>query len=516
MNNKRRPVRPQPFEQASSATQIQPIGPSATMNSTSQNNNFPSYQPEQQQQPNQWGAPQNNQWGGTDAPQNDQWGGAGVPQTNQWGGAGASQVKGPNSLSDFKKTGLLSNSTNYLTPGGGFPGNGMFGGSEVEEQPTSQNNFGNLLSPKTNPTSPFFNPGAGMPQQGGSGMLEQSPSPFSMGGMPTAAVTRSLNDMSPALDRSNSGMLPAPIQPGGGNTVKLTGPMRVVQMPVAGRPGQYVTGFLPVLPPAAEVEEPEKPPMGKKMKIVSAVLVALLLIGATAGIISLRSHSNQQDTGNQGGTSNTLSQADMAATAAAQGNILLSDPLSQDIHSWPISPSSSYAFKNGAYHISSSNGNASAAVMQDIPFNGSFSYSLMLQEVKGDDTSNTNTFGMIVRYSNSNGKSKFYCFQVSNEKGGEYQFFKYDKTVPDNNNDPNYPWTNLWHHSFGKEFHEGHGPKVINNFKISVNGSKYTFVVNGKTVGSASDGGLKGGMIGMLVNQNGTEVAFSNLLVTQK
>jgi hypothetical protein len=38
--------------------------------------------------------------------------------------------------------------------------------------------------------------------------------------------------------------------------------------------------------------------------------------------------------------------------------------------------------------------------------------------------------------------------------------------------------------------------------------------VNGKKVGSVQDGALNSGTIGMIVNLNGTEIAFQNLLLT--
>ena len=42
---------------------------------------------------------------------------------------------------------------------------------------------------------------------------------------------------------------------GAKSTVKLTEPVKVVQVPVAGQPGSYVTGLLPVLPSAEPSKE---------------------------------------------------------------------------------------------------------------------------------------------------------------------------------------------------------------------------------------------------------------------
>ncbi|HEX6479925.1 MAG TPA: hypothetical protein VF043_13860, partial [Ktedonobacteraceae bacterium] len=62
---------------------------------------------------------------------------------------------------------------------------------------------------------------------------------------------------------------------------------------------------------------------------------------------------------------------------------------------------------------------------------------------------------------------------------------------------------------------QGHGPHSINTFKIFANGKNFTLIVNGKQVGTVRDGSFQSGALGMLVNKQGTEVAFSNLLLTR-
>jgi hypothetical protein len=97
---------------------------------------------------------------------------------------------------------------------------------------------------------------------------------------------------------------------------------------------------------------------------------------------------------------------------------------------------------------------------------------------------------------------------VVNTKGGEYQFWKYDDSQAT-------IWTETWHQPFGAEFHQGHGNQAVNTFRIFANGSKFTITVNGKSIATAQDAALTGGTIGMIVNLNGTEVAFKNLLLTK-
>lgn len=327
------------------------------------------------------------------------------------------------------------------------------------------------------------------------------------------------NQMSPILNANTmTGALEAPaFDPGSVSTIKLTGPMKVVQVPVAGQPGQYVTGLLPVPPEAPAVMDDG---MKKLLKLVGvAALITLLLL--TSGIF-LWTRSHPAPTSTQGKTtalSNTgaiSAKATAAAqvTATAQANIILTDPLNQNIHNWPTSPSNVYTFTGGAYHITDRGTNGIAVVLQESPFVEPIAYSLTMEEIQGDDTSPRNSFGMVIRYTEQNkdgqGIITFYSFEVVNTPGGEYRFYKYDNSQGPNAD----PWTELWHSPFGNEFHQGQGH--VNTFRIYANGSSFRFTVNGKSVGSTTDTALKSGTVGMLVNLDGTEIAFSNMLITHK
>ena len=127
---------------------------------------------------------------------------------------------------------------------------------------------------------------------------------------------------------------------------------------------------------------------------------------------------------------------------------------------------------------------------------------------------------MIFRFSQQNNKKNkngdpiitFYSFEVVNTKGGTYYFWKYDNTNPDN------PWTQIQDGKlpFGNEFREGQGPQAVNTIKIFMNGDKFTVTVNGTALSKTfQDDSLTQGMVGMIVNLKGTEVAFSNLLITK-
>jgi serine/threonine protein kinase len=310
-----------------------------------------------------------------------------------------------------------------------------------------------------------------------------------------------------------------------GTIIKLTGPAKIVNVPVAGQPGRYITGLLPMS--SATQQEVIKPSAGlsakdrlqKGLKVAGLVMAALLVF-ATAALWFVHMHSSSSSihkarvvvrTPNVGATMTAQ------AVATVNANIILSDPLSQNIHNWPVSSSGSmsYMFKDGAYHITDNdNTRGASALLPDLKLDGPFAYTLTMEEIKGDDTSVNNEFGVIIRANIQNKNSKvlatFYSFEVLNKPGGEYQFWKYDNRQGSSVN----PWKNLGHHPFGKEFHQGQGPKSINTFRVVANGKNFTVIVNGKKVWTVQDSSFASGGVGMLVNLKGTEVAFSNLILT--
>ncbi|HEV2579663.1 MAG TPA: hypothetical protein VGT44_02325, partial [Ktedonobacteraceae bacterium] len=215
-------------------------------------------------------------------------------------------------------------------------------------------------------------------------------------------------------------------------------------------------------------------------------------------------------TPNVGATATARSEATLEATT------ILYDPLSMNIHNWPESATGAilYQFKNGAYHISNNDPSRIApAILQNENLDQPYTYTLTMDQIRGDDTSINNEYGMIVRFSarQLNGKQaiSFYSFEILNKQGGQYQFWKYDNSSGTGN-----PWTQLAQHPLGNEFHQGLGAQNMNTVTIQVNGKNFTLIVNGKKIWNVSDGALTGGSVGMLVNLKGAEVAFSDLRLT--
>ena len=301
----------------------------------------------------------------------------------------------------------------------------------------------------------------------------------------------------------------------GKRTMRLTESVKVVRVPLAGQPGQYITGLLPA-PPKELPSEKKAPSFQKRVQVIGSIAIAVLIVLGASAFWLLRGHPSQVTNSHHAlvGTPNLQATVTAQAIATANANVILSDPLNQNIHNWVVSTQGpkTYAFESGAYHITDNDSNQIApAILPSEFLNRPFVYTLTMQEIKGDDGSFNNSFGMILCFKQQakNGKTitAFYSFEVVNTKNGEYQFWQYDDSKGKNAS----PWKKMWHHVFDQEFHQGHR---ANTFRVVADSNTLTFIVNGKQVGTVKDASISGGSVGMLVNLKGTEVAFTNLELT--
>ncbi|MDQ6660649.1 MAG: hypothetical protein M3Z24_06750, partial [Chloroflexota bacterium] len=304
----------------------------------------------------------------------------------------------------------------------------------------------------------------------------------------------------------------------------MTGAVKVVQVPIAGQPGKYVTGFLPANTTNTQNTETtlptSKPKDRKKLFVTNAIILFVLLIIGVPSLYWYTQIYSVSHTHNKAGSTATVSStpdlkatANAQATAKASENIVLVDSLATNIHNWPTNKNEFFA--NGAYHILNTTDSGIAVPLALKPFNFPFVYTLTMEEIQGNDSINSNTFGMILNLNTvtkgGQTSESFYTFEVVNNPGGSYRFSHYDGSNPSS------PWTPIWNQAFGPEFHQGQGPKSINTFKVAENGNSFTFTINGKVLGTVPvKNGLTSGNIGMFVNLKGTEVAFSNMLITYK
>ena len=255
-----------------------------------------------------------------------------------------------------------------------------------------------------------------------------------------------------------------------------------------------------------------------KMLRLLELCAALLMVAAlVAGMTILVNATRQKQTrGSSYQSANTATTAAPNATIISASTIVFSDPLSMNIHDWPVASSgpSQYSFKDNAYHIRNAGINAVAAICPHKFSETALSYQITLEEVAGDDTSSNNTFGMIFNYNTKKVKGKevmsFYVFEILNQgTSSQYSFYKYDNSTAS-------PWSLVGRSiRAGKEFHAGHGAHAMNVIKIVGRAGVFLLYVNGQQVGTARDSSLMPGSVGMMVNETGAEVAFSNMLITR-
>ena len=407
---------------------------------------------------------------------------------------------------------------------------------------TDDNNASDIQEPQTNmPFPPLgvpFTPNTGDVSDGTKSFNPVSPLSFSgTNGTYTGPPSQLGGQANQAAQAAANGSYPGS---GATTTMKLMQSFKVIQVPVAGQPGQFVTGFLPVLPqeqggalssPTTTLPPSNLEPLlsgtplrafnklRKNVRIIVLCAAVFLILLTSSVFWLLRTHTNTSQQTTVAVTPNITATVGIQATATMQANTILSDSLSANSHNWHVvnSGPQQYFFRNNAYHITNNDTKALAlALLPDETVSGSYVYSLTMEALSGDETAITNQFGLVYNFSvhQKNGKTykSFYIFEVANTKGGNYQLLKYD----DSGDPASNPWTTIWSAPYGNEFHAGHGPKSINTFKVVVNGGKFTLIVNNKVVGNAQDVSLKSGLVGMLVNLNKTEVAFSKLLLTYK
>lgn len=280
-------------------------------------------------------------------------------------------------------------------------------------------------------------------------------------------------------------------------------------------PGAIQSDSLAAGLPPAQPERQEDTQRGRRhswLKIAGLLMLVLLFATASSVFLLTRTHGSAPA---RVKTPAPPLNASARATATAHAFVILSDSLSQNVHNWPVGSQGWYTctFEGGAYHIINTDKNRSApALLPGQQVSAPFTYALTMQQVKGDETVLNNLFGMILDASVQNVQGKqidqFYAFEILNKAGGQYQFWKYDNSQSGN------PWKSLWVRNFGQEFSQGSGPAHSNTVKIIATGTAFTFVVNGTQVGTFQDHSFTGGSLGMLVNLNGAEVAFSHFLVT--
>jgi len=402
----------------------------------------------------------------------------------------------------------------------------------INGTPNATQNFGNSGT-FNSPTGSLGNSGAFRNPTGALG---------NSGAFANPNATRNLGNMglvpSPTGALGNTGTLMHPAGEYSGDTgmLKLNQAVKVVRIPVAGKPGEYKTGILPVIsqgntgalpPPTPNPTFQQKAKKNSKVMIL-ALLIVLVIFGSGIYLFTRSGGSNMA--GNPGNTANgnNAQQANLNATATANveatatfKNLIFSDPLEINDRGWLttgnrpdlVKKGITMDFKGNAYHIGSTkvgdNTYFASSVLRNENLPPAYTYSVDMQQIKGKDDSDFNFFGLLFSYVEIGGQPISYAFRIIDNKGG----LRYEFCTLDGRKDP--VWSDpIWKQNAGKEFH---GTKAKNNLKVQVNGHDFTFWVNGKQVGKSHDTSYGTGAIGLGVNgqAGGSEVAFTNLVLSK-
>jgi hypothetical protein len=356
--------------------------------------------------------------------------------------------------------------------------------------------------------------------------------------------------MTRQLENPGTGALTPPIGQYSGDTGMLTlnHAVKVVRIPVAGKPGEFKTGILPVIPQsqtgalpppsASDLSTPKPKRKGKLIVFVALIFLVLLGSGgyyllsisnsthATATTRTKTTNGGTTKNQGQGQTTNPAATAAAGATATAVANasLLLADPLSSStqIRDWTTGEikesQTNYAFKNGAYHIHQDGQFFGYTLIPGIdaaPPSYTYTLTMKLENYDNTSTGDRAFFAMVLNhkfYGSNN--ATFYVFRVNISNSGNisYEFDKYDY------HNSNNPWKQLFPSTDNdagngqgnsKEFKGGpHSPQVYS--VTDINGT-FTLSVNGTKIGTVKDTQFTGGNLGMGVNQSKTEASFTNL-----
>lgn len=178
------------------------------------------------------------------------------------------------------------------------------------------------------------------------------------------------------------------------------------------------------------------------------------------------------------------------------------DALANDVENWP--QSRTFFFRSGAYHIQNTSSTGDPAIIfYESHTYGDFNLQITAAEIAGSFNS-ADYYGVAFRAPLD--QSRYYLFDVTSWNNGQYGFLRYDG---ENH------WTTL---AFGplEGFKAQKGqPNIL---RIEARGDTFALFINdhpaGKPVHDHAKKALSSGKIGLMVEEQGSEVAFSHLYIT--
>src|SRR5262249_7041633 len=132
------------------------------------------------------------------------------------------------------------------------------------------------------------------------------------------------------------------------------------------------------------------------------------------------------------------------------------------------------------------------------------SLSVTTTEVSGSFNS-ADYYGVVFRASAD--QTRYYLFEITTWNNGQYGFLRYDGADH---------WSRLADGRIANFSAHTDQPNILN---ITAKGNAFTFSINGKqsgkTILDTSQLALSSGEIGLVVEEQGSEVAFSHLYISQ-
>jgi len=220
--------------------------------------------------------------------------------------------------------------------------------------------------------------------------------------------------------------------------------------------------------------------------VFAIMLLLVLMLGVTSTAALVRSRIAQNTSHLQ------------ATVPAGIGSGIFADSLADNQQAWPVS--STFFFVHGQYHIQNkSSRNVALALYAERSFANLRLTVTMLQVHGLHDASDY--YGVVLR--SATDQSHYYLFEVSAWNGGQYAFLRYNGQY--------------------KTLAVGLAPSLLtrtgqsNAITVEAAGNTFTFFVNGRAVGTpitdSSNSALTSGEIGLYVEEQDAEVAFSHLRI---
>ena len=172
---------------------------------------------------------------------------------------------------------------------------------------------------------------------------------------------------------------------------------------------------------------------------------------------------------------------------------------------WPQSKTFFYDTATRRYQVLNNSPQEVALALCNSCHFGKFLLTVTLSEVR-NTTRNANYYGIVFR--SSADQSHYYLFEIVTSGGGQYAFSRFDAGS----------WTPLASGP-AHQLITGHGRNNI--VTISANDNSFTFMINGKRVSHKpaidhTKYPLQSGQVGLYVEEQGCEVAFSHLYIVPR